>query len=87
MVYVATCKFTGKQYVGTTKNRLLDRITGHRNDRNSALYQHWKSHYAILDFQEVFDFEILVQALPKMLRPLEKLLVERFRTKAKGLNR
>ena len=87
VVYLATCKFTGKQYVGTTKNRLQDRITGHRNDSNSSLCRHWKGHYDRLDFHEVFDFEILVQTQPEMLRPVEKLLIVHLCTKGEGLNR
>ena len=86
VVYLATCKFTGWQYVGTTKNRLLRRITGHRNHKKSALYRHWKSHNPSLDFHEVFDFEILLHETPEMLQPLEKSFIIRLRTKDEGLN-
>ena len=40
-----------------------------------------------IDFHEVFDFEILVQTQPEMLRPVEKLLIVHLCTKGEGLNR
>ena len=90
VVYLATCKFTGKQYVGITKNTLRERIGSHRNDVNSALNLHWKSQHVPgnLEFHEVFDFEVLEHtSRVEDLRKLEAFYIQRFLTYVKGLNR
>ena len=44
LVYMAECIFCKKQYVGNTTQKLRDRITGHRNSKESAIKIHLDSH-------------------------------------------
>ena len=88
VVYLATCKITGKQYVGQTVQKLRARMSPHRTQEGSSLYQHWKSLPGNKEFHEVFDFEILVRASDRReLNRLEGVFIDRFQTLDNGLNR
>ena len=56
MVYLATCNFCAKQYVGNTPQALKGRITGHRNNTDSVLKAHAIVHRD--DFDNSFSFHV-----------------------------
>jgi hypothetical protein len=88
VVYLATCKVCRKQYVGNTSQKLRDRVTGHRNSKESALYCHLKHHDGSLKFNDVFTFQAITQASPDGLLELESVWIHRLRTEEpEGLNR
>ena len=48
LIYLLTCDLCGKQYVGQTLNRIMDRVNSHLNDikdqRETPLARHVRTH-------------------------------------------
>ncbi len=53
LIYTLTCDICGIQYVGQTKNRIMDRFNGHktdiRNHKDTTVARHMASHNVTLD--------------------------------------
>ena len=85
IIYLITCKETGKEYVGLTKRPAYSRWTGHISDvsrePNKELYQDMKR-YGL----ECFKFEVLYQAPLEMLSDLERTIIRERNTKEMGYN-
>ena len=44
VVYCITCNSCHKKYIGSTKQKLHDRISQHHSSKSSAIFEHSKSH-------------------------------------------
>ena len=72
LVYLAPeCSFCKKQVVGNTTQLLRDRITGRRNNTESALKCHLVSHNTI--FNMTFKFMVICKPSPEKLNELETI--------------
>ena len=86
LVYLAECVHCGKQYVGNTTQLLRDRITGHRNNKESALKLHLNLHKS--KFNQSSEFLALDTTSPNKLTELETIWINRLGTsEPEGLNR
>lgn len=86
LVYLAECIHCGKQYVGNTTQQLRDRITGHRNNKESALKSHLDLHKT--KFNQSFKFLVLSKTSPDKLTESETIWISRLGTsEPEGLNR
>ena len=68
LVYLAECTVCKKQYVGNANQQLRDRITGHRNNKETAP----KSHLVLrgINFNQAFNFVVLSKTSPEKLTDL-----------------
>ena len=84
--YLAKCIHCGKQYVDDTTQLLHDRITGHRNNKESALKSHLNLHKS--KFNQSFKFLALNKTSPEKLTELETIWINRLGTsEPEGFNR
>ena len=86
LVYLAECTVCKKQYVGNTTQQLRDRITEHRNNKESALKSHLVLHG--INFNQAFKFVVLSKISPEKLTELESIWISKICTsEPNGLNR
>lgn len=85
IVYMATNKINGKQYVGQTIKRLQDRITGHICDARNK--EGFKFQKALRKYgEESFEWKILIECDNKDLNDKEIYFIEKLDTVKNGYN-
>ncbi len=83
---MSECICCKKQYVGNTTQKFRDRITGHRNSKESALKIHLDFYNST--FNQTFKFVVLSHSSPEKLNELESIWISKLRTsEPDGLNR
>ena len=86
LVYLAECIHCGKQYVGNTTQLFRNRITDHRNNKESALKSHPNLHKS--KFNQSFKFLVLGKTSPDKIHELKTIWINRLgSSEPEGVNR
>ncbi len=69
LIYLLTCDLCGKQYVGQTLNRIMDRVNSHLNDikhqRETPLARHMRTHGTTNNYPITIKILHLISAEPR----------------------
>ena len=92
LVYCITCKKCPNQYIGETDRSLQDRFSEHRGYvTRKIMHKATGEHYNLpghkMADMEVTILEKIYNTDPQFRKAREKMWIERFNTKYKGLNR
>ena len=92
LVYCITCRKCSNQYIGETDRSLQDRFSEHRGYvTRKATHKATGEHYNLPGHQmadmQVTILEKILNTDPQFRKTREKMWIERFNTKYKGLNK
>ena len=92
IIYLLSCKKCSQQYIGETERMLKERFSEHKtyvntNNQSKATGIHFKLKGHSISDMEITIIEKVFNKDPRFRKQREKLFIQKFNTKYRGLNR
>ena len=92
IIYLLSCKKCSVQYIGETERMLKERFSEHRtfvntNNKTKSTGLHFNSKGHSVSDMEITIIEKVFSSDPRFRKQREKLYIQKFNTRYRGLNR